>query len=128
MRLYTFVPHLYLNEKQFGIQTSHAISELFVRYRDDSYMMDIIYDWATSHKTIIMLQGYTHANIRSIYDEIFSAVSDIYPSSIFHESIDCLNGAATATSIILPEHIYSSQYIAWDDTPLKELIRNAKLA
>ena len=63
---YTWVNGLYLNDKQFGIQTAHCISDMSIvpDYRP-------IYErWARNHKKIVVFDGTNSGTIRNILQSL----------------------------------------------------------
>ena len=101
MRLYSIVNHIYLSEKQLGIQTSHITSELSVELKGQD--LKDYKTWAKEHKTVIMLGGGFSSNIARIAEVIGQSS---YSGVMFHEAEEALNGALTATGLILPERMY----------------------
>lgn len=119
MRAY-FFGNMYLSSIQQGIQSAHCLAEMFVKYpyngsrNADGAAFEASYflsDWATDHKTMILLNGGYSENLRAII-ELFNASENPYPWSQFHEGQDALDGALTCVGIILPEKIYdNSEFI-----------------
>lgn len=125
MRLYTF-GNYYMSSIQQGIQASHVVSELFVKYQEtgintvDNYeptvheieyqdKVDTLYDWAYNHKTMVCLNG---GNLQGLED-ILTLLKDEQnnlPWAIFYEDEMSLGGILTNVGIIIPEHIYDSAY------------------
>lgn len=125
MRLYTF-GNYYMSSIQQGIQASHVVSELFVKYRDTGinhdydYLpaingieyqikVDNLYDWAENHKTMVCLNG---GNLLGLED-ILTLLKDVQnnlPWAVFYEDEMSLGGILTNVGIIIPEHIYDSAY------------------
>ena len=116
-RAYFFI-NTYLIGIHAGIQAAHAAVEMTLGY---NYLYD---QWASDHKTIIVLNGGTHSNLEQIYaDLVYSAAhveyinkydSGMYmPVSLFKESMDCLNGANTAVGIVVPDRLYMAGKNGW---------------
>ena len=49
--------HVYLNTMQQGIQSLHATVELFIQNRVDPDLLDKVYEWAESYKTVRILSA-----------------------------------------------------------------------
>ena len=109
MRLYSFC-NLYLSSIQQGIQTAHLVSNMFAKYKNmrGSVSYDILYKWAESHKTIIVLNGGTKENIQNIFNELWLNADLNLPYEKFHEDEDSLGGIITCCGIIVPEELYKA--------------------
>ena len=107
MRAY-FFGNMYLSSIQQGIQAAHATHELFIKYNQPGRAQAYLLDWATDHKTMILLNGGYAATIQELVD--FFGEQDgpygLYPFAPFYEEEASLNGALTTVGIILPEKIY----------------------
>lgn len=110
MRLYSFT-NLYLSSIQNGLQTAHIVSEMAAKYRADQYKGSVqyqqFYEWADSHKTIIILNGgYSSSlhELKRMFDE--AGMLNTFPYAHFYEGEDALDGALTAVGIVLPEWYY----------------------
>lgn len=126
MRAYFFT-NMYLSSIQQGIQPLHVIADMFVRYMpsfDSSFgesnptQIDILYEWARYHKTVICLNGGYSENLHNIITEFMISDDNPYPWAAFYEGVDALEGALTSVGIVLPEKIYEGA----------SLIRDAELA
>ncbi|QEQ95012.1 hypothetical protein pEaSNUABM56_00236 [Erwinia phage pEa_SNUABM_56] len=107
-RLYSIV-NQYISGIHAGIQTAHAVHELFVKYpQGTNSATNLLWDWAVQDKTIIVLEGGYQSNLERIF-ELAKAVKSL-PSAKFHEEQAALNGALTAITIVLPEYMYAPQY------------------
>lgn len=106
MRLYSFV-NMYLSHIQAGIQTAHALQELNLKYRNTN-LEHIVNEWATNHKTIIVLNSGYQSSIQETIN-LFENLPDIvqYPHASFREEHDALNNALTCAVVILPECVYN---------------------
>ena len=108
MRAY-FFGNQYISSIQQGIQAGHVLSELFIKYNHYGYAgtsdCTMLYDWATDHKTMILLNGGYSETLRELY-AFLSSEENPYPYANFHEGQDALDGALTSVGIILPEKIY----------------------
>lgn len=129
LRLYCFVNSLYLSSLQKGLQTAHVVSEMHAKYGTKS---EILNQWASKHKTIIILDGTNHDTIKKISDAIeIAGKSFRVPYATFQEDEASLNCACTATGIILPEFLYLMPKRI-DDEPSPgsffHYLKNAKLA
>lgn len=103
-RLYS-ITNMYTSGIHAGIQTAHALHEMYSDYSSHDNMLS---DWADNHKTIIVLNGGYQSNLEKIH-KLFGKLDENYglPISKFHEEKDALNGALTAVAIILPDCFYS---------------------
>jgi len=112
MRAY-FFGNMYLSHIQQGIQAAHVVGELFVRYNANSpeyQKVEMLYEWAENHKTMILLNGGYSATIRSLF-QFLDSEDNPYPFAPFHEGQDALDGALTDVGIILPEKIYTTSML-----------------
>lgn len=98
MRLYSFV-NMYLSGPHIGIQTAHAVAELFLKYHNNK---DLAL-WAEDHKTIICLNGGDSINMMT---NLLDIEKMDYPCAPFFEK--GLSDALTAYAVILPEIIYKT--------------------
>lgn len=106
MRMYSFT-NFYLSSIQQGIQPAHCISEMFVKYNDETRARDILFDWATSHKTMICLNGGNSAGVRAVWEQLITiGMATGLPFVKFHEDADSLDGISTACAIIVPARVY----------------------
>jgi len=106
MRLYSWVMGLYLNDKQHGIQTTHAMCELTLKYKCDVTIKDkLFWEWISKHKTICLLDAKNYRGLLNLVD-MFDTVENPYPWGTFNEDYDSLGGLMTCVSIVLPERIY----------------------
>lgn len=108
MRAY-FFGNMYLSSIQQGIQAAHVVAEMSVQYYCSMDGGDPIgepfHEWATHHKTMILLNGGYSETIREL-SWFFDHPENPYPWANFHEGEDALDGALTSVGIILPEKIY----------------------
>lgn len=111
MRLYTFVNHIYLSDKQKGIQSAHVVSELFSensawnKWHKNAYNM--LMTWATDYKTVIVLKGGNNQALYDLTDELGPLADEIgLPMTSFFEDEESLAGAITCVGIIVPAKIY----------------------
>lgn len=138
-RLYTFV-NFYLSGIQKGIQTAHVVSELFYRYRSraDAFVdaeTEVLYDWATNYKTIIVLDGGNSQQLIDLHRFIFAwqscefkhagAEKYLLPFRRFYEDEASLNGALTCVGVVLPDDIYDVTFTKFGTQGDKALYRVA---
>lgn len=99
---------MYLHGIHAGVQSQHTTAEMFIKYLpyDIDVETDILYDWATNHKTTIVLNGGMSGALQEIVD-LFDSEENTYPWATFSETEYALNGALTNVGIILPEKIYA---------------------
>jgi len=67
-------------------------------------------EWCKHHKTMIVCNGGTGANLRK-YIELFEKFTSVFPWAIFHEDDDSLDCALTCVGIVLPEYIYDVETV-----------------
>lgn len=114
-----FFGNMYLSSIQQGIQAAHVLSNMFIKYQpivtdDCEYVpsdeLRMLNNWASEHKTMILLNGGYSETIRDLY-MFFTNNENSYPFDYFTESGPALDGALTCTGIILPEKIYEAAAI-----------------
>lgn len=111
-RFYAFVPALYISPLQCGLQTAHAVSEMYIDTIGQEKQMVAFHDWASYSKTIVILDAMNHKGVREAYDNLYPYAEKFHlPITIFHEDEDSLNNAATCTGILVPERFYAAKYI-----------------
>lgn len=110
---YVWVNWLYMNEKQWGIQTAHCISDMsMMQFGKDAYET-----WASNHKTIIMFNGTNSGTIKQVHAILGFAVRNLkrrgihIPHVLFREDGESLDGAVTSCAVILPDEIRQTP---WD--------------
>ena len=64
----------------------------------------MLYDWATNHKTTIILNAGMHKDLQEL-KSIFESCNHDLPWAHFNESEEALNSALTNVSIVVPGHI-----------------------
>lgn len=107
-----FWGNMYLSSIQQGIQSAHCMSEMFIKYQYTSSPHPLILsDWASHHKTMILLNGGYSETLRTLLT-MFRKDSNPYPFASFNEGQDALDGALTCVGIILPERIYGASALA----------------
>ena len=116
-RFYSFVAALYISPLQCGLQTAHAVSEMHADLLDAAVFDGVgtecrtAFDkWATSHKTIIICNALNSAGVTEAYVQAtqFGNILGL-PTTIFHEDEISLNGAATASAIVVPDFYYDAK-------------------
>jgi len=107
MRAYYF-GNMYLSSIQQGIQAAHVTAEMFTKYltpASGQEKHELLIDWASSHKTMVLLNAGYGENIRDLI-RFFNDYENPFPWAEFYEGEDALDGALTCIGIILPEKIY----------------------
>lgn len=123
MRCYHF-GNYYMSSIQQGIQAAHCQMELFVKYQDTGInsvtnyeptvteieyqdKVDILYDWAENHKTMICLNG---GNMQGLLDiaALMLDSQNYLPWATFYEDEMSLGGILTNVGIIVPACIYEN--------------------
>ena len=113
LRFYSFVAGLYISELQKGLQTGHALTEMHAHLLRNHSTMEVqreIYDdYCLNHKTIVILNALNSAGVEEAYQKL-SYFGDRFqlPVSIFFEDQASLNGAATATGIVVPDRFFNA--------------------
>lgn len=98
-----FFCHRFLSGIQKGIQALHAYQNIYENYPSSlgfEFYREVLERWE-KEKTVIFLDGGDSQNIIEIYNVLKTFD---YPSGIMYEDERSLNGAATATGIILDEN------------------------
>lgn len=117
-RLYSFVNHLYMNEKQWGIQTAHCVSTMSVQAKKDQLAM--YEEWAETEPTIIMCEGGNVAMLHDLYTRLKSLADSLgLPCVKFHEDEQSLGGVITSVAVLVPDTLfncYASKEFEEDDT------------
>ena len=109
MRLYTFVNGLYMRPIQFGIQSTHAVADMFIKYRDSYYNSQRVqlHEWAEHHKTMVILNAVNVAGLKDIFSFLDSPENP-FPYGNFHEDEQSLGGVITCAAVVLPERVYTA--------------------
>jgi hypothetical protein len=109
MRYYNF-GNYYLAGIHAGIQALHVVGEIWSRYGCDSLQAKIGLDWAKNHKTAVLLNAGNAAGVAAVFSlfEKWEKEGMTLPYAKFHEDEESLNGALTATGIVLPEKYYNA--------------------
>ena len=121
--------NMYLSSLQQGLQSGHLISELFVKYlRDDNNLRQadlypnkaiskqhqMLLDWATHDKVMIVCNGGNCETIQNLYDFFKNTVNSLpykMPFVKFCEDKSSLNNALTGCAIIIPEIYFEADSI-----------------
>lgn len=111
LRLYTFV-NFYLSSIQQGIQSAHVTHSLFVKYPSHE-ANSILWDWAISAKTMIVLNGGAFEDITRAFQLVnesnLTHNSVALPFEFFCEDGPSLGGIMTSFGIVLPPQIYDAK-------------------
>ena len=93
-----------------GIQSAHAISEMFLDYpQRRNNAGNLLWDWTDRDKTVIVLNGGYQSSLQELCEKL-KPLSGTYPWASFCEEQEALNGAMTAVAVVLPEYMYAPQY------------------
>lgn len=123
MRLYTFTNFM-LSSIQQGIQSSHVISDLFIKYTNELHDIHtpdaVLYDWAKTHKTMICLNGGNNEALENLYyaNLVPIGTSLGLPHTEFHEDEQSLGGIMTCCGIVVPAYIYESAQTVRGQDPI----------
>lgn len=98
MKNYVFV-NRYCKGIQAGIQAAHAVAELSKIDTDDYY------DWATNHRTLILLDGGDHNQLEEIGTKLTNYSVDF---GLFRE--EGLNDSITAISFVANEDVMEAMH------------------
>lgn len=129
MRCY-HLNNFYLSGIHAGIQSSHAQTELAVKYLatslyigGDENVVDYMareelhssarksyVDWATQHKTMVVLNGGMMAQLLE-WEELLNRSENRFAWASFREEEAALNNALTNVCIVLPERMYANNQI-----------------
>lgn len=108
MRYYGFANFM-LSSIQQGVQNFHVGHDLFVKYCSPNApdcARDVLFDWATNHKTAVFLNGGNAQGLRDVYDTIATLGNVlVLPYVKFHEDQESLDCNMTACGIVVPTHI-----------------------
>lgn len=111
MRLYSFVNANYLKHVQHGLQTAHALAEMYEKY-GFSLESNLLHDWARNHKTIIILDGGDCFDLHDIVKFLIKNDKKLnLPFSYFKEDARSLHNALTAVTVVVPPEIYDVKKI-----------------
>jgi hypothetical protein len=115
-RLYTFVNHIYMSEKQFGIQTAHLVSTMMNNVAElkgeDMRSYHKVHAWAAESPTIIMCQGGNVAMLTELYEKLKPLAADLQlPVAKFHEDEQSLGGVITCVGVLVPEYLFDAEVV-----------------
>lgn len=102
---YCWVNKLYMNEKQYGIQSAHCISDMSRL----PFGQEIYGEWADKHKNILIFDGTNSGTVKRVYEIIKYVAANLamaginIPHTIFREDEESLDGATTACGFIMPD-------------------------
>lgn len=109
LRMYCVV-NQYIAGIHAGIQSAHAISEMFLDYpQRRNNAGNLLWDWTDRDKTVIVLNGGYQSSLQELCEKL-KPLSGTYPWASFCEEQEALNGAMTAVAVVLPEYMYAPQY------------------
>lgn len=110
------INNFYLGGIHAGIQSAHAQHELAMKYLSpDAAAPKTLFnapaaaayvEWATNHKTIIVLNGGMQSDLRS-WVGLLSTTTHPHAWAEFEEAEEALNGALTNIALVLPEYVYA---------------------
>lgn len=117
--------YFYNNSKcmgpQTGIQAVHSVASLMVKYEDDSVLnskfVDMIYKWATVHKTVAVLKGGGHHELEFMLQLLNGNTHSPYAE--FRE--EDLNDSLTSIAILCTDEMvddmdaYRRKFISDDE-------------
>ncbi|QXL90500.1 hypothetical protein [Salmonella phage NINP13076] len=113
-RMYCVV-NQYIAGIHAGIQSAHAIAEVFLKYpHRRGKAGNLLWDWVLDDKTVIVLNGGYQSNLEDLCNKL-EPLDNTYPWDYFREEVVALNGAMTAVAVVLPEYMYDPQYIETSD-------------
>lgn len=121
MRYYGFTNY-YLSSLQQGLQPHHVCMEMVNKYILDPeqpsdrnrHIACMLSSWSLTHKTIVLLNGGNSADLKELYDFMFSGSlleDNKFPFASFNEDQQSLGGALTSVGIVLPPYIYETAAI-----------------
>lgn len=104
MRLYS-ITNMYMNGIHSGIQTQHSTVEAFVKYPNNTPQHSVLLDWATYHKTTVVLNGGMHDQLMELLALLEKWENEeeyeVLPFAPFFEP--GVNNALTSISIVMPQ-------------------------
>lgn len=109
LRAYVFV-NAALSSIQKGIQATHAIQGMCVRYKEwkgDFQIAQMFWRWAGVDKTLIVCHGGFNAGVMEWWDFVMHRHHS-YPRDYFREDNETLGGLTTAVSIVVPDYIFDT--------------------
>lgn len=124
MRVY-YLTNMYFSGIHAGIQASHALSEMFMKYCTNSDAKNDIFDWALNHKTACVLNGGNNKQMKEL--EALLIESDTYVWASFYESDEAAGGLLTSIAVLSKEDTDKESNTNIDDFVIRSIINNAKL-
>ena len=117
MRAYFFA-NSWLSGIQKGLQSAHVVAEMAssLTAADIDLESSDFLDWMRDHKTIVILDGGSHNDLRTLA-AVFNDKDNPFVWDCFSEDEESLNGAMTCVGIILPERIYETAKILREGPP-----------
>lgn len=103
MRLYS-ITNMYTAGIHAGIQTQHSTVEAFVKYPNSTPQHSTLIDWATYHKTTVVLNGGMHDQLMellALLEKWEKEEYEVLPFAPFFEP--GVNNALTSISIVMPQ-------------------------
>ena len=138
MRAYFFA-NSWLSGIQKSLQAAHVVAEMATMATlnptikpegTENKAVSAFWEWANSHKTILILDGGASQDLISI-KEMFAAGERCWSQpphgnlwAHFCEDEESLNGAMTCVGIILPERIYETAKIVREEARDKAYVQN----
>lgn len=120
MRAYCW-GNFYLSSIQQGIQSAHALVEMFAHITPTTPEGVKLYEWARQHKTMICLSGGNAEDLIRRQSSLMAACKMLrLPCAAFYEDKASLNESITCVTCIVPEELYS-------DTPTDRAALRAKI-
>ena len=107
MRYYCYVLNLRaLSAIDKGVQSTHAVVELFNKYTDssDKELEQKVFTWAERDKTLILLNNGDLESMNKSYELIKTLAYELrIPFAKFNE--ESLGGILTSIALIVPEYV-----------------------
>ena len=106
-----FFGNMYFSQIQQGIQSAHALTEMYNYYPNNP----ILTEWGQNHKTMILLNGGSSVDLQRTFVGLENVCSYLkLPCSQFHEDAS-VNFALTCIGVIVPSYIYDKKYYEYVD-------------
>ena len=112
-RVYCFT-HFALSGIQCGIQSLHATVELCGAHGFGSKRSKNIEEWASHHKTVIVLNGGNSAMLKNLKEMLVDIEDGDGPVGLldfatFEEDDSTMGGIMTAIAVLVPEEIWGAE-------------------
>lgn len=106
-RMYAF-NNMYINGIHNGIQTAHAMDQLWLKYTEKPHdpMLAVVREFSKKHKTFILLTDGEHQDMMVTFRKLFKHPDNPYPFERFLEP--GLNNTLTSICIIIPKCLYDA--------------------